>query len=262
MYQWGLSGDVPIAGDFDGDGKSELAVYRPSIGGWFIRNSSQGYSTATASFYQWGLPGDVPIAADFDGDGKTDLTVFRPPTGEWFIRYSAQGYDANTAGVYQWGLPGDVPLSSDFDGDGKTELAVFRPSIGGWFIRYSSRGLLHRHRELLPVGPAGRCADRGRFRRGRQDRARGLPAGDRRVVHPLLLAKLRRQHCWRVSVGAGGGHPGQAVGRRTRWDGLRKSLTWRCRPPTVFCARPGHHCCLHTNDALVYWRLAQRSSSP
>src|SRR6185436_10703826 len=102
--------------DADGDGKSELAVFRPSIGGWFLRTSSLNYSTATASFYQWGLPGDVPIAADFDGDGKTELTVFRPATGEWFIRYSTQNYEASTAGVYQWGLPGDVPLVGDFDG--------------------------------------------------------------------------------------------------------------------------------------------------
>jgi hypothetical protein len=124
--------------DADGDRKSEIAVFRPSIGGWFIRNSTQSYSPATASFYQWGFPGDVPIAADFDGDGKIEVSVFRPPTGQWFIRYSRQNFDVGTAGVYQWGLPGDVPIPGDFDGDGRSEIAVFRPSIGGWFIRNSS----------------------------------------------------------------------------------------------------------------------------
>jgi Immunoglobulin domain/FG-GAP-like repeat len=126
--------------DADGDGKNEIAVFRPSIGGWFIRNSSQSYSTATASFSQWGLPGDVPIAADFDGDGKIELTVFRPQTGEWYIRYSAQNYSASSPGIYQWGLLGDVPIVGDFDGDGRPELTIFRPSGGGWFIRYSSEG--------------------------------------------------------------------------------------------------------------------------
>jgi hypothetical protein len=126
--------------DADGDGRSEIAVFRPSIGGWFIRNSSQNYSTGAASISQWGLPGDVPIAADFDGDGKTELTVFRPPTGEWYIRYSGQNYNASSPGIYQWGLPGDIPIVSDFDGDGRPELTVFRPSVGGWFIRYSSQG--------------------------------------------------------------------------------------------------------------------------
>jgi hypothetical protein len=94
----------------DGDGKSDLAVFRPSIGGWFIRFSSQGFSIATASFYQWGLPGDVPIAADFDDDGRTELTVFQPATGEWFIRYSTQNYDVGGLGLYQWGLAGDLPI--------------------------------------------------------------------------------------------------------------------------------------------------------
>jgi Ig-like domain-containing protein/VCBS repeat protein len=125
--------------DADGDGKSEIAVFRPSIGAWFIRNSSQNYSTGTASVYQWGLSSDVPIAADFDGDGKTELTVFRPVTGEWFIRYSTKNYDVPGYGVYQWGLAGDVPIVGDFDGDGRADLAIFRPSGGGWFIRYSSQ---------------------------------------------------------------------------------------------------------------------------
>jgi hypothetical protein len=126
--------------DTDGDGRSEIAVFRPSIGGWFVRNSSQNYSTATASFYQWGLPGDVPVVADFDGDGRIELTVFRPSTGHWFIRYSAQNYDVGSPVVYQWGLTGDVPIAADFDGDARADLAVYRPSIGGWFVRYSSQG--------------------------------------------------------------------------------------------------------------------------
>ena len=66
--------------DADGDGKSELAVFRPSSGGWFIRNSSQSYDVATALVcIQWGLPGDVPIAADFDG-GREDRAQCVPAT--------------------------------------------------------------------------------------------------------------------------------------------------------------------------------------
>jgi hypothetical protein len=126
--------------DFDGDGRTDLAVWRPSSGGWFIRYSSQGYSTATYSYFQWGLPGDTPLIGDFDGDGKTDLAVWRPSIGGWFVRYSSQGYSAASYSYHQWGLPGDVPMAMDFDGDGKTDLAVWRPAIGGWFIRYSSQG--------------------------------------------------------------------------------------------------------------------------
>jgi hypothetical protein len=122
--------------DFDGDGRRDLAVFRPSNGTWYIRYSSLGYNGANT--YQWGLPGDIPISGDFDGDGKTDLTVFRPSNGTWYIRYSSLGY--NGANTYQWGLPGDIPISGDFDGDGKTDLTVFRPSNGTWYILYSSLG--------------------------------------------------------------------------------------------------------------------------
>ena len=122
--------------DFDGDGRRDLAVFRPSNGTWYIRYSSLGYNGANT--YQWGLPGDIPISGDFDGDGKTDLTVFRPSNGTWYILYSSLGYSA--ANSFQWGLPGDVPVSGDFDGDGKAELTVWRPSDGTWYIRYSSLG--------------------------------------------------------------------------------------------------------------------------
>jgi hypothetical protein len=122
--------------DFDGDGRRDLAVFRPSIGTWYIRYSSLGYNGSNS--YQWGLPGDIPISGDFDGDGKTDLTVFRPSNGTWYIRYSSLGY--NGANSYQWGLPGDIPIAGDFDGDGKTDLTVFRPSNGTWYILYSSLG--------------------------------------------------------------------------------------------------------------------------
>jgi hypothetical protein len=66
---------LPMWQDFDGDGRTDLAVWRPSDGSWYLRTSSTGYDLGSWLIYQWGLPGDIPLAADFDGDGKTDLTV-------------------------------------------------------------------------------------------------------------------------------------------------------------------------------------------
>jgi uncharacterized repeat protein (TIGR03803 family) len=129
-----------FAADFDGDGRSDLVVYRPDTGTWFIRYSSSGYSYANARSYQWGEPGDLPLAADVDGDGKTDLVVWRPSTGMWFVRTSSTGYSYAAATTYQWGQPGDVPLAADFDGDGRTDLVVYRPDDGTWWVRYSSSG--------------------------------------------------------------------------------------------------------------------------
>ena len=120
-----------ISGDFDGNGKADLAVYRPdsSGSGWYILQSSDGY-VRTASF---GLPDDKPISADFDGDGKTDIAVYRPSTSAWYIQGSTQGF----YGV-QFGVAGDVPVAGDYDGNGKTDVAVWSPSNGRWRVLNSS----------------------------------------------------------------------------------------------------------------------------
>jgi beta-galactosidase beta subunit len=130
-----------LRGDFDGDGKTDLAVYRASTGEWFLRLSTQRYAIGGGNWYfVWGVAGDVPLTGDFDGDGKTDIAVYRPSTGEWFLRLSTQNYAITFGNWYfQWGTPGDVPITGDFDHDGKTDIAVYRPSTGEWFIRLSTQ---------------------------------------------------------------------------------------------------------------------------
>jgi hypothetical protein len=124
------------AGDFDGDARTEMAVWRPSTGEWFTRLSS----TAFASYWwhRWGEPNDVAVPGDYDGDGRTDIAAWRPATGQWFIRTSSSEY--SSFWVYSWGITGDVPVPADFDGDGRAEIATWRPSTGQWFIRLSTTG--------------------------------------------------------------------------------------------------------------------------
>ena len=103
--------------DFNGDGATDLAVYRPATGEWFARNQP------AVSF---GGPGYVPVAGDYNGDGTTDLAVYEPSTGTWFVRNQL---------AIQFGDAGDVPVPGDYNGDGTTDIAVYRPSTGAWFVR-------------------------------------------------------------------------------------------------------------------------------
>jgi hypothetical protein len=163
-------------GDYDGDGKTDLATFRLANATWSIFNSSSGPHA-----FSFGQPGDVPVPADYEGIGKVDPAVYRPSTGQWIIALSTGGvrtftlgasssdipvpadYDGDgkadpaiyrpgtgqwillqsTAGpsVVSFGAPGDRPVPADYDGDGKADIAVYRPKTGQWFLRQSTAGV-------------------------------------------------------------------------------------------------------------------------
>jgi len=124
--------------DIDGDGKTDLVIYRPGFSAWFALKSSTGYDTGSPFGMAWGVEGDIPLGGDLDGDAKMDLIVYRPAYGVWFGLLSSTDYDPASYFVQGWGIPGDQPLSGDVDGDGKMDLVIYRPSAGVWFVLESS----------------------------------------------------------------------------------------------------------------------------
>jgi len=98
-YNCSLAPNVKSRADFDGDGKTDLSVFRPSEGNWYLNRSTAGFVSAN-----WGLSSDLTTPGDFDGDGKADLAVWRPSSGVWFVLQSLDGQMR----VFHWGLQGDV----------------------------------------------------------------------------------------------------------------------------------------------------------
>ncbi len=122
-------------GDFDGDGRTDVSVFRPAEGNWYVNGSNGGLSVV-----KWGAAGDRLIPGDYDGDGKADYAVWRPSdtpgTADFYI-LNSNGF---TYSGYAWGSVGDVPVPGDYDGDGQADIAVYRPTTGDWWI-YKSQTL-------------------------------------------------------------------------------------------------------------------------
>jgi cytochrome c peroxidase len=137
VFQFTIFGDSTApnqAGfvDFDGDRKTDISIFRPSVGQWwYLRSSDSGNRV-----YQFGQSSDRLVPGDYTGDGKTDVAFYRPSTGEWFILRS----EDSSFFSFPFGTNGDIPAPADYDGDGKTDPAVFRPSEGNWYIQTATQG--------------------------------------------------------------------------------------------------------------------------
>jgi cytochrome c peroxidase len=129
-----LTGNGKTAFDFDGDGKTDISIYRPAAGEWWYQRSSDNQTLAA----QFGASADKLVPADYTGDGKTDIAMFRPSTGEWFVLRS----EDNSYYSFPFGASGDVPSPADYDADGKADAAVFRPSNSTWYINKSGGGTI------------------------------------------------------------------------------------------------------------------------
>ncbi|HVF30188.1 MAG TPA: zinc-dependent metalloprotease family protein [Pyrinomonadaceae bacterium] len=118
--------------DFDGDNRTDLAIFRPSNGQWWMNKSSNGSTLAL----EFGTSSDVIAPADYTGDGLTDVAIWRPASGAWFVLRS----EDFTYFAFPFGVSGDVPVAADFDGDQKADPTIYRPSTSVWYVNQSTGG--------------------------------------------------------------------------------------------------------------------------
>ncbi len=133
--------------DFDGDGTSDIALFRPESGLWSIRGITRIY---------FGREADLPVPADYTGDGTTEIAIFREDFGLWAVSGGRRDY---------FGRRGDQPLPNDYTGDGTADLAVFRPTSGLWAVRGVTRAYFGGEDDLpVPGYYAGPAAHPAIFR--------------------------------------------------------------------------------------------------
>jgi hypothetical protein len=135
-YNYGTAGDIPVMGDWDGNGSITPGVFRPSNGTWYLRNSNTG-GVADHTF-QYGQAGDRPVAGDWDGNGNWSVGVYRPSNTTWYLRNALSTGGSTYSFVY--GAGEDLPVAGDWNGNGAAGIGVFRPSTGTFYLRNSLIG--------------------------------------------------------------------------------------------------------------------------
>jgi PKD repeat protein len=182
-FHFGEPGDIPITGDWDGNGIDGIAIFRPSTGYWYFDNNFDG---SVDKSFRYGGSSDRIIKGDWDGDGIDGIAIFRPSTGYWYFDYNLDGivdtsfrYGCNTdriiVGMWQgnrdgiaifrpstgywyfdfnldgrvdrsfrYGGSSDRIIKGDWDGDRIDGIAIFRPSTGYWYFDFNLDGIVDR----------------------------------------------------------------------------------------------------------------------
>jgi hypothetical protein len=139
----GVPGDVPLSGDWNGDGIDTVGIYRPSNGLFILDYDGDAVLTAADKVYNLGVgtpAGDIPVVGDWNGDGKTKVGLFRQGFF-WILDYNGNGvFEQNLDRTYAYGgVAGDIPVVGDWTGTGTSKLGLLRQGFY-WILDANGNG--------------------------------------------------------------------------------------------------------------------------
>ena len=160
---FGSPGDLPVAGQWDGQGKSRIGVFRPSKGMWYLDNGNgiwDGCGTDLCIIGPFGSSGDLPVAGDWTNTGTTAIGVFRPSTGMWYLDDGNGIWDGcgTDLCIGPFGSSGDLPVAGDWTNTGQTTIGVYRPGTRMWYLD-TGNGIWDGCETDLCIGPFGSSDD-------------------------------------------------------------------------------------------------------
>lgn len=123
VFAFGKKGEVPLAGDWNGDGVSSVGSFVD--GKWTLDADGDGRLTASDIERQYGQAGDLPVVGDWDGDGVPQIGVYRG--GAWILDTNANGELDAVDRIFEQGGPDEIPVVGDWNGDGVDEVGTYRP---------------------------------------------------------------------------------------------------------------------------------------
>jgi hypothetical protein len=122
VFLYGQAGDKPLAGDWNGDGISQIGIYRN--GKWQLDTNGDGRFTTADELVEFGQPGDKPVVGDWTGSGVDNICVYR--NGTWILDINGNREIDAADKVFELGGENDIPVVGDWDGDGTDEPALYR----------------------------------------------------------------------------------------------------------------------------------------
>jgi hypothetical protein len=166
VFFFGLPGDIPVVGDWNGDGRTKLGIFRcPTNGGvcTFVLDfaGKLAFDPTTAVFNSYGLAGDYPVANNWNGlsGGSDQIGVFRCPAAgkagvcTWYVNSTGLGYYSSSDQQYSYGLPGDIPVVGNWNGTGRKRIGVFRS--GTWILNVSGTNVFDFSDQITSFGLPG-----------------------------------------------------------------------------------------------------------